>query len=365
MNADHWIEKEDGNYERTANFSKISPYHPITMYLMTGKNVSERSGFPFYDAGVMGEDFDDESAKLETQITLSDVIENTPQRKCVVKESVRKNLDLEISPEKPKVGKKIVITPKIGSNSVNANIWINNKSYSNKKQLEFKPDEEGTYRVGVSKSENETDEKIVKYDGMVSTFYATLEKINRSLKIDEIDNVNVGEKVRIRPKTNFGGVRAEIIINNQSQGKHQNFEFSPKKAGNYTVEIKKSNRRNESHIIKYEYKTARFEASKKRKKVNLNFTFSENPVYIGNSVSVTPKINGSPVTATIQVGNNSYEGQSRLNFEPDKSGKINVEISKRNLNTTTKIVIFESEEKELNVKKRTLFKKLLDFFNLL
>ncbi len=74
MNSDNWISNGDGTYRRE-NQDGPEKYHPFTLYFMGLLPRSEYdTKFTVYDAGIPGQDFDDQNAVFYKQVDVWDLI---------------------------------------------------------------------------------------------------------------------------------------------------------------------------------------------------------------------------------------------------------------------------------------------------
>ena len=82
MRSDHWISNGDGTFRREDPFL-LNVYHPFQLYFMGLLPKSEFSKkHTIYDAGIVGEDFNDQKAVFYKEISVNDIIAVEGSRKC-------------------------------------------------------------------------------------------------------------------------------------------------------------------------------------------------------------------------------------------------------------------------------------------
>jgi hypothetical protein len=99
MNSDNWVSKGDGSYKRD-NKDGVKKYHPFQLYfmgLLNTKNYDFNKKFQIYNAGIVGEDFDDQNAYPYKEISINDIISVEGERRCVESELQAENIN-EIKP---------------------------------------------------------------------------------------------------------------------------------------------------------------------------------------------------------------------------------------------------------------------------
>lgn len=86
MGSDNWVPNGDGSYRRE-NKEGINEYHPLQLYfmgLLNKDNYDFNKKFKVYNAGVVGEDFNDQKAYPYKEVSINDIIAVEGERKCRV-----------------------------------------------------------------------------------------------------------------------------------------------------------------------------------------------------------------------------------------------------------------------------------------
>lgn len=80
MGSDNWVSNGDGTYSRD-NQPGIPIYHPFELYFMGLLPKSEYSKkYTIYDAGIVGKDFNDKTAKFYKEVSVEDIIKVAGER---------------------------------------------------------------------------------------------------------------------------------------------------------------------------------------------------------------------------------------------------------------------------------------------
>ena len=99
MNSDNWVSNGDGSYKRD-NKEGVKKYHPFQLYfmgLLNTKNYDFNKKFQIYDAGIVGNDFDDQTAYPYKELSINDIISVEGERRCVDSE-LQTEKTIEIKP---------------------------------------------------------------------------------------------------------------------------------------------------------------------------------------------------------------------------------------------------------------------------
>jgi hypothetical protein len=84
MKSDFWVDKGNGIYSRQ-NQQRVKKYHPFELYfmgLLTKDNFDFNKKFNLYDAGIVGKDFNDQTAVPYKKVSIQDIINVEGIRKC-------------------------------------------------------------------------------------------------------------------------------------------------------------------------------------------------------------------------------------------------------------------------------------------
>ncbi len=84
MNSDNWVANGDGSYRRV-NAEGPQKYHPFQLYfigLLNRNNYDFAKKFTVYNAGVVGEDFNDQQASPYKEVSINDIIAVEGERRC-------------------------------------------------------------------------------------------------------------------------------------------------------------------------------------------------------------------------------------------------------------------------------------------